>query len=49
MKVIICKDYEQVSQRAAEIFAERIRAKPEIVLGLATGGTPERLYETLVE
>jgi len=49
MKVTICKDYEQMSQKAAEIFAERIKAKPDIVLGLATGGTPERLYAILAE
>ena len=49
MKVIICKDYEQMSRKAADIFSERIRAKPDIVLGLATGGTPERLYAILAE
>ncbi len=49
MRVIICKDYEAMSQKAAEIFAERIKAKPDIVLGLATGGTPERMYAILAE
>jgi glucosamine-6-phosphate deaminase len=49
MKVIVCDDYEAVSQKAAEIFADRIKAKPDIVLGLATGGTPERLYALLAE
>ncbi len=48
MRVIICKDYDEMSGKAAEIFAERIKAKPDIVLGLATGSTPEGLYAELV-
>lgn len=48
MKVIICRDYEGMSRRAAKIFAERIKAKPDVVLGLATGSTPEGLYAELV-
>jgi glucosamine-6-phosphate deaminase len=49
MKVIVCEDYEEMSRKAAEIFADRIKAKPDIVLGLATGGTPERMYAILAE
>ncbi len=49
MKVVVCENYEEVSQKAAEIFADRIKAKPDIVLGLATGGTPERMYAILAE
>jgi glucosamine-6-phosphate deaminase len=49
MKVVVCEDYEEVSRKAAEIFADRIKAKPDIVLGLATGGTPERMYAILAE
>ena len=48
MKVIVCKDYDEMSRKAAEIFAERIKAKPDIVLGLATGSTPEGLYAELI-
>ncbi len=48
MRVIICKDYDEMSRKTAEIFAERIKAKPDIVLGLATGSTPEGLYAELV-
>ncbi len=49
MRVVICRDYEEMSRVAADIFVERIKAKPDIILGLATGATPERLYELLAE
>ena len=48
MKLIIVETSEQMSRRAAELFAQRIRSNPKIVLGLATGGTPERMYAELV-
>lgn len=47
MNVTICETYEEMSKAAADLFAERIRAKPDIVLGLATGNTPVGLYQEL--
>ncbi|WP_018130853.1 glucosamine-6-phosphate deaminase [Effusibacillus pohliae] len=44
MKILIEKDYEAMSARAARIVAERIRRKPDLVLGLATGSTPIGMY-----
>jgi len=49
IKVIVTEDYEQMSAKAASIMAAEINAKPDIVLGLATGGTPEGLYKELVK
>lgn len=49
MKIIICKDYEDVSQKASEYVIEQMKLKSNSVLGLATGSTPIRLYEKLVE
>ena len=49
MKVIICKDPEDVGASAAAIFAEVMNSRPTTVLGLATGNTPLRLYAKLVE
>jgi glucosamine-6-phosphate deaminase len=48
MLVIIRKDYDAVSEAAADIVAERLRRKPGMVIGLATGGTPLGLYRALV-
>ncbi len=48
MKIIRVKDYEEASQKALEIMLEVIK-KGDATLGLATGSTPERLYELLKE
>ena len=49
MFVKVEKDYDTMSQRGAEIIAEVVRQKPNAVLGLATGSTPEGLYKCLIE
>ena len=49
MEVIIVSDYEQMSERAARIAVAALRQKPDLVLGLATGGTPEGLYGKLID
>ncbi|PKM99177.1 MAG: glucosamine-6-phosphate deaminase [Elusimicrobia bacterium HGW-Elusimicrobia-2] len=48
MNFIITESSEEMSRKAAELFAQRIRSNPNIVLGLATGGTPEKMYAELV-
>ena len=48
MRVIIAKDSEALSRRAAIILAGQIIHKPESVLGLATGSTPVGTYSQLV-
>lgn len=48
MRVIIVKDYDEMSKEAARIIARQIREKPNCVLGLATGGTPIGTYKELV-
>ena len=48
MLVSIKRSYEEVSTAAAVQVAERIRRKPNLVLGLATGATPLGLYRELI-
>lgn len=48
MKIFVEKDYEAMSKKAAEIFIEAIKEKPNIILGLATGSTPIGLYKELI-
>ena len=48
MEVIIQKDYEQMSKAAAKIVVEVLNAKPNAVLGMATGSAPLGLYQELV-
>ena len=48
MEVIIVADAEQMSEMAAGIIRDQILVKPDCVLGLATGSTPEATYKRLV-
>lgn len=48
MKVISADNYEHLSKLAATFIAERVRAHPSIVLGLATGSTPKGTYQQLI-
>ncbi|GKX67671.1 glucosamine-6-phosphate deaminase [Inconstantimicrobium mannanitabidum] len=49
MKLLVVKDYEEMSCAAAKIFKDIITEKPDAVLGLATGSTPIGLYKKLIE
>ena len=47
MKVIVCKDYEDLSKKAADIIDARVRELPSCRLGLATGSSPVGMYKEL--
>ena len=47
MRVLIGKDYDTMSQKAAQFVADVVRGNPQCVLGLATGSTPIGLYKEL--
>lgn len=49
MKVIIAKDYDEMSKKAFEVMAAVVKENPEAVLGLATGSTPIGLYKNMIE
>ncbi|MCR6109374.1 glucosamine-6-phosphate deaminase [Bacillus sp. A301a_S52] len=49
MKVIKVADYEAMSIQGADYILNQLLTKQLNVLGLATGGTPEGLYQTLRE
>lgn len=48
MRIVIAKDYEDMSVRAAMIVAGQVCLKPASVLGLATGSTPLLMYKKLI-
>ena len=48
MKVIETNSYQETSDYAAKIVAEQIRNKKNSVLGLATGSSPEGMYQQLI-
>ena len=49
INLIKAKDPAEVGRLAADIFQELINAKPDCVLGLATGSTPLPLYRELIQ
>lgn len=49
MEIAIRPDTEAACSLVAAIIAKAVRAKPDLVLGLATGRTMERLYARLAE
>lgn len=49
MKLLVVKNYEEMSEVAAKILKEVITEKPNAILGLATGSTPIGLYKKLIE
>ena len=48
MRIIKAKDYKEMSRKAANIIAAQVIAKPDSVLGLATGSTPIGMYQELI-
>ena len=48
MKLIVAKDYTDVSRKAANIIAAQIHLKNDCVLGLATGSSPVGTYKELI-
>jgi len=48
MDVIIQPDAEMAARTAADLIAQALSAKPDLVLGLATGCTMESVYDQLV-
>ncbi len=49
MKLIRAKNYKDMSRKAANFLSAQVILKENSVLGLATGGTSEGIYEQLVE
>jgi len=48
MQVVILNDVAEVAAYGANLFKKQLLAKPDSVLGLATGSTPVALYEALI-
>ena len=48
MRIYCTENYEAMSRKAAAVMAAQIIAKPDCILGLATGSTPVGLYQNLI-
>lgn len=49
IQVIEAINYEDMSEKSAEAIIERVKAKPTITLGLATGSTPIGTYQNIIK
>ena len=49
MKIIRCKDYDEMSAIAGKIMVDQVKEKPDSILGLATGSTPIGMYKKMIE
>ncbi len=49
MKIIVVKNYAEMSKLGAEIIADTIKNNPACTLGLATGGSPVGTYQNLIK
>lgn len=49
MKFIKTDSYEKMSRQAANIISAQVIIKPDCVLGLATGSSPEGIYSQLID
>lgn len=47
MEIIILETHDEASTAAAQVVSETVNAKPDAVLGLATGSSPLKLYQEL--
>ncbi len=48
LEIIKVKDYQEMSERACDFIVEQLAVTDQPVFGLATGSTPEGLYECLI-
>ena len=48
LRIIITRDYDEMSRTAASFLAEEIRENPQAVIGLATGSTSLGTYKELI-
>ncbi len=49
MEIIKVKSYRELSFKAAQFVASQVILKPESILGLATGSTPEGMYSEIIK
>ncbi|TFJ94321.1 glucosamine-6-phosphate deaminase [Lentibacillus salicampi] len=48
MEMISVKNYDELSKKACELLVNQVKNSDSSVLGLATGSTPEGLYQQLI-
>lgn len=49
MNIIRCSDADEIAHKVSEMIINKIKEKPDAILGLATGASPVKTYEKLIE
>lgn len=49
MHIVVCKDYEEMSRRAAEIVAEQIKKRPDGLISFPGGDTPQGMVHVVAD
>ena len=49
MHVLIARDAEELAEIAADVFRERVRARPELAMAVPAGRTPRRMYARMAQ
>ena len=49
MRIIKTENYEDMSRKGAAIVCAQVILKPDCVLGLATGSSPEQMYAEIIQ
>lgn len=49
MKLIVVEDKNAIGKVVGQIFVNTVQQNPKIVFGLATGSSPEPIYQYLIE
>ncbi|GAA0076261.1 glucosamine-6-phosphate deaminase [Clostridium sp. CTA-5] len=49
MRILVCKNYDEMSKKAAQMILSQVTLKPDSILGLATGSTPIGMYNDLID
>jgi glucosamine-6-phosphate deaminase len=44
MQVLIARDADELAEVAADVFRERVRARPDLAMAVPAGRTPRRMY-----
>jgi glucosamine-6-phosphate deaminase len=49
VRTIVCRDTEDLAERAAALFRNRVRARPTLAMAVPAGRTPRRMYHRMRE
>lgn len=49
MEIVKVKNYQEMSERACDLIVEKVNSLDNPVLGLATGSTPEGMYQQMID